>query len=211
MAQDKEWGDSIMLTLAASLWSIRITVMSSISLSETKFRHEDNLDMVDLALIYNNNEEDGHYSGCIRSNKMVVATKKPSYSRNWYKAREVKERYGIGCTTAIQVARHYKIEISLLENQNFDRLKSAWIAFASIESIVKDAPTGQKERKRRLSSSGKSKVVYKEKDIQKIAAGDTKCTKCQKEYATTTLLQRHIDKYHKHIFIYNCSICGKGL
>ena len=123
----------------------------------------------------------------------------------------MKERYVIGCPTAIQVARHYKIEISLLEKQNFDRLKSAWIAFTSIESIVKDAPTGKKERKRRLSSSGKSKVVYKEKDIQKIAAGDTKCTKCQKEYATTTLLQRHIDKYHKHIFIYNCSICGKGL
>ena len=147
MAQDKEWGDSIMLTLAASLWSIRITVVSSRSLSETKFRHEDNLDMVDVALIYNNNEEDGHYSECIRGNKMVVATKKLSYSRNWDKAREVKERYGIGCPTAIQVARHYKIEISLLEKQNFDRLKSACIAFTSIESIVNDAPTGKKEER----------------------------------------------------------------
>ena len=70
----------------------------------------------------------------------------------------------------------------------------------------------KKERKRRLSSSGKSQSqVYKENDIQKIGAGDTKCEKCDKEYPTTTLLQRHIDKYHKHIFIYNCSVCGKGL
>ena len=42
MAQNKEWGDSIMLTLAASLWSIRVTVVSSRTLSET------NLDMTNL-------------------------------------------------------------------------------------------------------------------------------------------------------------------
>ena len=159
MAQDKEWGDSIMLTLAASLWSIRITAVSSRTLSETKFRHEDCLDTVDLAIIYNNNEEDGHYSGCIRSNKMVVATQKLGFSRNWDKAREVKERYRICCPTAIQVARQFKVEITLLEKKNFDKLKSAWTAFTFIEPIVKDAPTGQKERKRRLSSSGKSQVV----------------------------------------------------
>ena len=114
MAQDKEWGDSIMLTLAASLWSIRITVVSSRTLSETKFRHEENLDMVDLALIKNNNEEDGHYSGCIRASKMVVATKQLGFSRNWNREREVKERYRIACPTAVQVAKKFKTEITLL-------------------------------------------------------------------------------------------------
>ena len=98
--------------------------------------------MVDLALVYNNNEEDGQYSGCIRNNKMVVATKQLGFSRDW--EREVKERYRIACPTAVQVAKKFKTEITLLEKKNFDKLKSAWTAFTTIESIVKDAPTGQK-------------------------------------------------------------------
>ena len=114
MAQYKEWRDSIMLTLAASLLSKRITVVSS----RTKFRHEENLDMVDLALIYNNNEEDGHYSGCIRTNKMVVATKQLGFSRNWNREREVKERYRIACPTAVPMAKKFKTEITLLEKKN---------------------------------------------------------------------------------------------
>ena len=213
MAQNKEWGDSIMLTLAASLWSIRITVVSSRTLSETKFRHDQHLEMVDLALIFNNNEEVGHYSGCIRSNKEVMAAAKLGYSRNYNKSRDLKERYRIGCPSAIPVAKLYKIEFHFVEKSNLEKLKSAFTAFTEIETIIKDAPSGQKERKRRRSSqsASQSQVVYKEKEIQEIAPGDTKCDKCKKDYETTTALQRHIDKYHKHVFVYNCPVCGKGL
>ena len=213
MAQNKEWGDCIMLTLAASLWSIRITAVSSRTLSEIKFRHDQPLEMVDLALIFNNIEEEGHYSGCIRSNKEVLAAGKLGYSRNYNKSRDLKERYRIGCPSAIPVAKFYKIEFVFVEKSNMEKFKSAFTAFTEIETIVKDAPSGQKERKRRRSSQShsRSQVVYKEKEIQKIAAGDTKCDKCKKEYEIMTALQRHIDKYHKHVFIYNCPVCGKGL
>ena len=211
MAQNKEWGDSIMLTLAASLWSIRITVVSSRTLSETKFRHDQPLEMVDLALIFNNNEDDGHYSRCIRSNKEVLAAEKLGYSRNYNKERDLRERYRIGCPSAIPVAKLNNIEFVLVEKSHMEKLKSAWIAFTSIETIVKDAPSDHKERKRRRSGQSQSQVVYKEKEIQKIAARDTKCDKCKKDYETTTALQRHIDRNHKYVFIYNCSVCGKGL
>ena len=104
MAQNKEWGDSIMLTLAVSLWSIRITVVSSRTLSETKFRHDQPLEMVDLALIFNNNEEVGHYSECIRSNKDVLAAAKLGYSRNYNKSRDLKDWLPISnlCGKALQ-------------------------------------------------------------------------------------------------------------
>ena len=77
------------------------------------------------------------------------------------------------------VAKLYKIELHFVEKSNLEKLKSA---FTEIETIIKEAPSDQKERKRRRSSqsASQSQVVYKEKEIQKIAPGDTNCDKCKK-------------------------------
>ena len=98
------------------------------------------------------------------------------------------------------MAKLYKIEFHFVEKSNLEQLKSAFTAFTEIETIIKDAPSGQKERKRRRSSqsASQSQVVYKEKEIQEVAPSDTKCDKCKTDYETATALQRHRDKYHKH-------------
>ena len=75
MKQNLVWGDSVILTLLASMWSIRLTVVDSRSLHEVRFRHDLDLEFTDIALVYNTSEGNGHYSGLMRRNQEVCSTR----------------------------------------------------------------------------------------------------------------------------------------
>ena len=53
MKNNLVWGDSVILSLLASMWSIRLTIVGSRSLHEVRFRHDLNLEFTDIALVYN--------------------------------------------------------------------------------------------------------------------------------------------------------------
>ena len=72
------------------------------------------------------------------------------------------------------------------------------------EGEVEDTDEEDKAKRRR------EEIVVKEKDIQEVSAGDVHCNKCEKDFPKTSLLMRHIDKYHKHVYMFNCRICNKG-
>ena len=83
---------------------------------------------------------------------------------------------------------------------------------AKIEKILKrkkgegDGEDTEEENVKRR----REEIVVREKDIQEVNPGDDTCDKCQRKFPRTSLLMRHIDKYHKHTFMFYCKICNKG-
>ena len=47
------------------MWAVKITVLRSDSLREVRFRHEVDIDDVDIVLVYNSKPINGHYSPAI--------------------------------------------------------------------------------------------------------------------------------------------------
>ena len=88
----RKWGDSVCLTLIASMWSARISVVLSRTLGQLKFRHDMPLEQVDLIIVLNNNEQTGHYTGVIRSNQNINYTGALKYSKNYDINKDVKAR-----------------------------------------------------------------------------------------------------------------------
>ena len=63
--RSREFGDTIMIKIIASMWAVKITILRSDSLSEMRFRHDSELDAVDMVLVYNSKPVNGHYSPAI--------------------------------------------------------------------------------------------------------------------------------------------------
>ena len=61
MKEKLVWGDSVILSLLASMWSVRVTIVGSRTLHEVRFRHDLDLDFSDIALVFNTSEGNGHY------------------------------------------------------------------------------------------------------------------------------------------------------
>ena len=70
--QDKAWGDVTCLVLIASMWSCRITVLNSTSLGEMRVRHNMEMGLTDIALVFNNCDQQGHFSALMRCNKDLL-------------------------------------------------------------------------------------------------------------------------------------------
>ena len=77
------WGDSAILSLLASIWSIRLAIVGSRCLHEVRFRHDLDLEFTDIALVYNTSEGNGHYSALLRRNQEVCSTRPLAYSKKW--------------------------------------------------------------------------------------------------------------------------------
>ena len=61
----REYGDFIMLKLISSMWAVKITMLRSDSLGEVRFRHDADINDVDIVLVYNSKPINGHYSPAI--------------------------------------------------------------------------------------------------------------------------------------------------
>ena len=57
----------------------------------------------------------------------------------------------------------------------------------------------------------KESPVHKDQEVQVYTLSDTKCVKCHEDFEKSYLLQRHLDRYHRGLFAYNCPQCNKGL
>ena len=75
MLDDTSYGDAIMLEMMSHLFGIRITILNSVNLRESRFRHNMDLEDADLVIIYNGVD---HYSAAGKKNKQPVRS--PHYS-----------------------------------------------------------------------------------------------------------------------------------
>ena len=95
MKDNLVWGDSVILSLLASIWSVRVTIVVSRTLQEVRFRHDLDLKFTDISLVFNTSEGNGHYSGFIRRNQEVCATKRLTFSKKWDKEKDSAERLSL--------------------------------------------------------------------------------------------------------------------
>ena len=213
MKNNLVWGDSVILSLLASMWPIRLTIVGSRSLHEVRFRHDLDLEFTDIALVYNTSEGNGHYSGLLRRNQEVCSTRPLAYSKKWNKQQDAAERLSLMQEGGLEVIRKAQIQLSIVKTDKIKALEGKGQQLAKISQILKrkrgdgeveDTDEEDKAKRRR------ELIVVKEKDIQEVNAGDVHCNKCEKDFPKTSLLLRHIDKYHKHVYMFNCRICNKG-
>ena len=213
MKNNLVWRDSAILSLLASMWSIRLTIVGSRSLHEVRFRHDLDLEFTDIALVYNTSEGNGHYSGLLRRNQEVCSTRPLAYSKKWNKQQDAAERLSLMQEGGLEVIRKAQIQLSIVKTDKIKALEGKGQQLAKVSQILKrkrgegeveDTDEEDKAKRRR------EEIVVKEKDIQEVNAGDVHCNKCEKDFPKTSLLMRHIDKYHKHVYMFNCRICNKG-
>ena len=213
MKENLVWGDSVILSLLASMWSVRVTIVGSRTLHEVRFRHDLDLEFSDIALVFNTSECNGHYSGLIRRNQVVCTIRRLTFSKKWDKEKDAAERLSLFQDGALEVIKKSEVQLSIIKSSKKKELEGRVEQLAKIEKILKrkrgegDGEDAEEENVKRR----REKIVVREKDIQEVNPGDDTCDKCQRKFPRTSLLMRHIDKYHKHTFMFNCcKICNKG-
>ena len=96
-------GDSVILSLLASRWSVRVTIVGSRTQHEIRFRHDLALVISDIAFVFIKSEGNGHYSGLIRRNQEVYATRRLTFSKKWDKEKDAAERLSLFQDGALEV------------------------------------------------------------------------------------------------------------
>ena len=114
-------GDSVILSLLASVWSIRPTIVGSRSIHEVRFRHDLDLEFTDITLVYNTSEGSGHYSGLMRKNQEVSSTRPLTYSQKWNKEQDAAERLSLMQEGGLEVIKKAEIQLSIVKT---DRIKA---------------------------------------------------------------------------------------
>ena len=137
MKNNLVWGDSVILTLLASMWSIRLTIVGSRSLHEVRFRHDLDLEFTDIALVYNTSEGNGHYSGLLRRNQEVCSTRPLSYSKKWNKQQDATERLSLMQEGGLEVIRKAQIQLSIVKTDKIKTLEGKGQQLAKISHILK--------------------------------------------------------------------------
>ena len=123
MKNNLVWGDSVILSLLASMWSIRLTIVGSRSLHKVRFRHDLDLEFTDIALVYNTSEGNGHYSGLLRRNQEVCSTRPLAYSKKWNKQQDAAERLSLMQEGALEVIRKAQIQLSIVKTDKIKALE----------------------------------------------------------------------------------------
>ena len=202
----------VILSLLASMWSVRVTIVGSRTLHEIRFRHDLDLEFSDIALVFNTSEGNGHHSGLIRRNQKVCVTRRLTFSKKWDKEKDAAERLSLFQYGALEVIQKSEVQLSIVKVSKMKSLEGKGEQLAKIEKILKrKRGEGEEDTEEENVKKRREEIVVREKDMQEVNAGDDTCDKCKRKFPRTSLLMCHIDKYHKHVFMYNCKICNKGL
>ena len=137
MKDNLVWGDRVILSLLASVWSVRVTVVGSRTLHEIRFRYDLDLEFSDIALVFNTLEGNGHYSGLIRRNQEVCATSRLTFSKKWDKEKDAAERLILFQDGALEVIQKSEVQLSIVKSSKMKSLESKGEQLAKIEKILK--------------------------------------------------------------------------
>ena len=113
MKENLVWGDSVILCLLASMWSVRV---GSRTLHEVRFRHDLDLEFSDIAFVCNTSEGNDHYSGLIRRNQEVCATRRLTFCKKWNKEKDAAERLSLFQDVALEVIKKSEVQLSIIKS-----------------------------------------------------------------------------------------------
>ena len=215
--QDKAWGDVTCLLLMVSMWSCRISVLNSTSLGEMRVRHNMEMGLTDIALVFNNCDQQGHFSALMRCNKDLLIGGKVGKGPGYILQDDIKKRLLEGKYGGREMMLNFKLKYVVISESKMKKIVESKKALGSIKELIKKVEDdggvleGVNVEEKKKKEQKVSKLVHEEEDIQEYHTGDTKCVKCDKEFPTSTQLQRHLDRYHRYLFSFTCEICKKGL
>ena len=100
------------------------------TLPEIRFRHDLDLEFSDIALVFNTSEGNDHYSGLIRRNQEVCATRRLAFSKKWDKEKDAAERLSLFQDAALEVIQKSEVQLSIvkpLKLNNWKAKVSNWL------------------------------------------------------------------------------------
>ena len=160
MKDNLVWGDSVILSLLASMWSVRVTIVGSRTLHGIRFRHDLDLEFSDIALVFNTSEGNGHYSGLIRKNQEVCATRRLTFSKKWDKEKDAAERLSLLQDGALEIIQKSEVQLSIVKSSKMKSLESKGEQLAKIEKILeKKLERGKKIQRKKISRKGGRRLL----------------------------------------------------
>ena len=108
---------------------------------------------------------------------------------------------------------NFDLKFVIISESRLKKIGESRKALGSIKEVINklEEDGGVLEGVSVLEKEKEKRPVHEEADIQEYKSGDTKCEKCDKEFPTSTQLQRHLDKYHRYLCSFICPTCQKGL
>ena len=103
------------------------------------------------------------------------------------------------------------LKFIVMSEEEFKKLCKSCEALKDIKKIFQNMDEGDFIEGRTVPDKQTERPVHKEQEVQVYKMGDTKCVKCDQDFQKCYLLQRHLDRYHRNMFAYNCPKCNKGL
>ena len=214
--QDKQWGDSIMIMLLASMWGLRITVVRGDTGNQIKYRHSKGLKDICVGLMYNGKEEGGgHYSGLMRVDGQYLAATPLKISDNFDLEVDERERQIRGETSS-QGANILISKARFLELCKKEKLLGEISAACRGEgNLGRTGARGGGRKSRNMESrivtdTEEEMEMPEPDDIPVVQEGNTTCTHCSVDCKTTKNLKTHIKKFHKGQVKFVCATCNKG-
>ena len=184
-------------------------------LGEMRLLHNMELGITDIALVFNSSEKEGHFSSLIRCNKKLLKSGKVGKGPGYSVQEDIKQRLLQGKYGGRELMVNFDLKFVIISESRLKKILEGRKALGSIKEVINkleedggvlegvSVPEREKEKEKN--------PVHEEADIQEYKSGDTKCEKCDKDFPTSTQLQRHLDKYHRYLFSFICPTCQKGL
>ena len=135
--QDKAWGDVTCLVLIASMWSCRISVLNSTSLGEMRVRHNMEMGLTDIALVFNNCDQQGHFSALMRCNKDLLIGGKVGKGPGYILQDDIKKRLLEGKYGGREMMLNFKLKYVVISESKLKKIVESKKALGSIKELIK--------------------------------------------------------------------------
>lgn len=228
MEQDKTWVDSLFILLLSALWGLKITVVRSDSLFETKFKHTRELIDSDLLVLFNSSIGAGHYNAIIRNDKSWIDCTHVKQMTGYDELVDISERIERGEKHEEWERMYEKVKersdkpkgLALGDDEIVVK-KERWNELLQKEKILEKIREDIESTKRRdsipITPRKKRKLaVFSDSDegdskVPEIEEGSNECKECDTEYRSYKELVDHIRREHRGKYRYSCVECGQGL
>ena len=101
------------------MWSYRISVVNSTTLGEMRVRHNMELGLTDIALVFNSSENEGHFSALRHCNKELLEGGKVGKGPSYNVQEDVKQRLLLGKYGGRELMVHFNIKFVIIKNQGW--------------------------------------------------------------------------------------------
>lgn len=211
MSKKNSWGDVNMLKGFCSKFAARLSLLNSFTLRVDDFRHERGLAGAEVAIMYNENPDEGHFTGMIKTTRECNLAKQLKRSPGFDFILDMGERINRQDKNwRAALGEEHKGKFVTVLRADLEELKG------SREFLMDLGVRLEKKGWKRIA--GSSSVAVRDKpwspdsDVDMPKEGEKECKKCNITYDRESTLVKHLLKFHKVEFKYYCDVksCGKG-